>query len=165
MKRTYLLTALLATVLITAGCSERPTDSSQDQTAIRLDLNITSPEFVSQIATYRVIVTGPDMDSVVAPLTVIDGRYLEGVVEVPAGRNRRFAVQALDESGTVLYQGITITDVAAGVDIGETRGEGAAIVVALENACRREAGLDADEIDLARGNMRVGERTEDVPAG
>ncbi|MBI4720585.1 MAG: leucine-rich repeat domain-containing protein [Chitinivibrionia bacterium] len=117
MKRTYLLAALLAAMLITSGCSERLTDSSQNQTAVRLDLNITSPELAAQIASYRVVVTGPDMDSVIAPLTVVDGRYLEGVVEVPAGRNRRFAVQALDASGTVLYEGVTITDVAVGVDI------------------------------------------------
>ncbi|HOP07507.1 MAG TPA: hypothetical protein PLF13_09470 [candidate division Zixibacteria bacterium] len=116
MKKLYilpLLTMLALSALV--GCSSNPSSNTEPD-VVAIQLNVTSAEQAEAITSYRIVVTGPDMDSVIAPL-YRNGQYLEGYVDVPVGLNRRFAVQALDENGEVVLEGVTIMSVSIGVQL------------------------------------------------
>ncbi len=102
--------AVAALGLMFWSCSKSSL-THQPAPSISFAMQLTSSELADLITSYRVIVTAPDMDTIMAPLRLEQGRFLVGEVDVPMGLRRTFIVQALDEAGTVVYEGVVVTDV------------------------------------------------------
>jgi hypothetical protein len=116
-----MLVVLLACVVVAFpfGCSEKvvnePTPAFGNANIV---INIQrAPEDPEQlVSTYRLTVTAPDMDTVVAILNMVGGQYVVGEVEVPVGDRRRFVLEGLRglEIPIVLYRGETVANVRPG---------------------------------------------------
>ena len=102
-------------ILILSGCSQK-TINDDAAPSIALYMKVTEPALIESVTQFFLIVTGPGMDSIQTELTLSGGR-LEGEVDVPAGRKRKFEIRALDESGSVIYRGSATVDVEPGVTI------------------------------------------------
>jgi hypothetical protein len=79
-------------------------------------MKVTEPALIESVTQFLLIVTGPGMDSIQTELT-LSGGHLEGEVDVPAGRKRKFEVQARDQSNRLIYRGSTVVDVEPGQSI------------------------------------------------
>lgn len=107
----------LALVLTTLGCSDKTLNGANNTTSVSMSFKVTSPGMIDAVSQFRVIVTALDIDSPIdSPLT-LNGRYLEGIVEVPAGPDRLFTVTASDVEGVVLYQGDTTVTIDDNADV------------------------------------------------
>ncbi len=112
--RVCFLGIVLATAIL-SGCSQKSVNENSPP-SISLSMKVSSPALMEAVSRFSLFVTAPDMDTVRTELT-LNGRYLEGRVEVPAGRERKFDVRAYDEAGTLIYQGDTTVNVEPGVEI------------------------------------------------
>jgi len=102
-------------ILILSGCSQKAVNDNAAP-SIALHMKVTEPALIEQVSQFWLIVTGPGMDSIQTELT-LSGGHLEGEVDVPAGRKRKFEVQARDQSNRLIYRGSTVVDVEAGETI------------------------------------------------
>ena len=102
-------------ILILSGCSQKAVNDNAAP-SIALHMKVTEPALIESVSQFLLIVSGPGMETDTTELT-LNGRYLKGEVEVPAGRDRRFVVEALDETGRVIYRGSTTVDVEPGETI------------------------------------------------
>jgi len=66
---------------------------------------------INKLSQFQVSVTAADMDTTITAALELTGRYVEGAITVPAGENRRFLAQALDDTGRVIYEGSTTADI------------------------------------------------------
>lgn len=108
------LSVVLAIVIL-FGCSEKGVNEDTAP-SITLSMKITEPALIETIREFRLIVTAPDMKRIERSLT-LQGQYVVGEVRVPAGRERKFDVRALDETERTIYQGDTTLDIEAGTAI------------------------------------------------
>jgi Leucine-rich repeat (LRR) protein len=103
---------------IPLGCSEKvvndPTPDFGDANIV-IEIQLAPEDSEQLIGTYRLTVTAPDMDTVVADMTVIGGTYVVGAVEVPVGDRRRFVLEGIrgpaSGSPVVIYRGEATADV------------------------------------------------------
>jgi len=102
-------------ILILSGCSQKGVNDDAAP-SIALHMKVTEPALIEQVSQFWLIVTGPGMDSIQTELT-LSGGHLEGEVDVPAGRKRKFEVQARDQSNRLIYRGSTTVDVVPGETI------------------------------------------------
>jgi len=102
-------------ILILSGCSQKGINDDAAP-SIALHMKVTEPALIEQVSQFWLIVTGPGMDTVRTELT-LSGGHLEGEVDVPAGRKRKFEVQARDQSNRLIYRGSTTVDVEPGETI------------------------------------------------
>ncbi len=105
-------------ILILSGCSQKGINDDAAP-SIALHMKVTEPAFIELVSQFWLIVTGPGMDSIQTELT-LSGGHLEGEVDVPAGRKRKFEVQARqarDQSNQLIYRGSTTIDVEPGETI------------------------------------------------
>ncbi len=108
------LSVVVAT-LVLSGCSQKGiNDNTTPQ--IALHMKVTEPALIESVTQFLLIVSGPGMDSIRTDLVLSGGR-LEGEVDVPAGRKRKFEVRAFDESGQLIYLGSTVVDIEPGENI------------------------------------------------
>ena len=105
------LSVVLA-ILILSGCSQKAVNDNAAP-SIALHMKVTEPALIESVTEFLLIVTGPGMDSIKAELA-LSGGHLEGEVDVPAGRKRKFEVQARDQSNRLIYRGSTTVDVEPG---------------------------------------------------
>ncbi len=106
-----------AIVLTALGCSDKTLNGANSTTSVSMSFKVTSPGMIDLVSQFRVIVTAEDIRPPIdSPLT-LNGRYLEGVVEVPAGLDRLFTVMANDVEGKVLYQGDTTVTIDGNADV------------------------------------------------
>jgi len=108
------LSVVLA-ILTLSGCSQKGVNDDAAP-SIALHVKVTEPALIEQVSQFWLIVTGPGMDSIQTELT-LSGGHLEGEVDVPAGRKRKFEVQARDQSNRLIYRGSTTVDVVPGETI------------------------------------------------
>jgi len=107
--------------LFAFGCSEKTVNNGpgDDDVVIDLDLQAAPAESMVLVDTWLLTVTGPDMDTVVAELRLVDYRYVTGQIEVPVGEKRRFVLEGLMGSVVnaprVIYRGSTVAPVRPGV--------------------------------------------------
>ncbi len=107
----------LAFVLTALGCSDKTLNVTNETAAVSMSFKVTSPGMIDLVSQFRVIVTAEDIDPPIdSPLT-LNGRYLEGIVEVPVGLDRLFTVMANDVEGKVLYQGDTTVTIDGNADV------------------------------------------------
>jgi hypothetical protein len=102
-------------ILLLSGCSQKAVNDDATP-SIALSMKVTEPALIEQVSQFWLIVTGPGMDSIQTELT-LSGGQLEGEVDVPAGRKRKFEVQAHDQSNRLIYRGSTVVNVEAGQSI------------------------------------------------
>jgi len=108
------LFGIALTTLVLFSCSQKIVNDDVAP-SISLSMKVTEPALIELINQFQVIVTAPDMDSIVAPL-VLNGTIIEGKIDVPTGNNRKFVVQALDTVGLVIYAGSTVVNIESGVE-------------------------------------------------
>jgi hypothetical protein len=107
--------------LLVFGCSEKTVNNSsgEDDVVIDLDLQTAPAETMSLVSVWLLTVTGPDMDTVVAELRLVDSRYVTGQIEVPVGERRHFVLEGLMGSvvsaARVIYRGSTVAPVRPGM--------------------------------------------------
>jgi hypothetical protein len=110
---------LLAVGLIAffiGGCSQKSVNVDNTPTVL-LGMKVTEPGLLQFVDEFRLIVTGPGMARIETSLEYNDG-YLEGEIQVPAGKDRIFTVLALDApSQDTIYRGDDTLDIAAGAVI------------------------------------------------
>ncbi len=106
---------------IPMGCSEKVVnDPAPDFGEANLVIDIQrAPEDPERlIGVYRLTVTAPDMDTVIADMQVIDGQYVVGTVQVPIGDRRRFVLEFVQGPETaspiVFYRGEAVANVRPG---------------------------------------------------
>ncbi len=114
-----LVILLLSVVIaIPLGCSEKVVnepapDFGDANIVIEIERSPEAPEILNGV--YRLTVTAPDMDTLIADLTVVGGLYVVGAIQVPFGDRRRFVLEFIDnpesESPTVYYRGEAVSDV------------------------------------------------------
>jgi hypothetical protein len=121
MKRSILkvtqLIALSALVLLVSACSEKGLNGGDSTTSVSMSFKVTSPGMIDLVSQFRVIVTADDFETPIESPLTLNGRYLEGIVEVPAGPDRLFTVMANDVEGKVLYQGDTTLTIDGNADV------------------------------------------------
>jgi hypothetical protein len=108
------LSVVLAIVIL-FGCSEKGVNENSAP-SITLSMKITEPALMEMVSQFRLTVTGPDMRRIDTRLA-LEGCYVVGEVRVPAGRERKFDVRALDETDRPIYQGDTTLDIEVGTEI------------------------------------------------
>jgi len=101
--RVCFLGIVLATAIL-SGCSQKSVNENSPP-SISLSMKVSSPALMEAVSRFSLFVTAPDMDTVRTELT-LNGRYLEGRVEVPAGRGNlmsgRMTKQALSSTRATL---------------------------------------------------------------
>jgi len=66
---------------------------------------------ISQLSLFRLTVEGIGIfNPIIDTLTLID-RKLEGTIVIPAGPDRKFTIEGIDDFGAVIYRGRIITDI------------------------------------------------------
>lgn len=115
MMRPFVLLASL--LLAPFGCAEisAPDANSEEPTpsGVGITLNLAGAPEITQV---RVEVTAPDLAApITAGLPIVDG-VARGTVRVPAGPQRTFLLQALDQLDIVRYEGSATVDVVQGVN-------------------------------------------------
>ncbi len=90
-----------------------PSASGKTSTADRAKSHASAPTQIAAIAVNVADANGTQLTS--TRVAVSPGQEVTLTLEVPAGRARIFTVQALDETGTVLFQGQVSADLTAGV--------------------------------------------------
>lgn len=130
MSHKYSAFAVLMMIFFLAACSSG--GGNQSQGTARVGLTIHVPAAVEKISTPNREKSSAPAPAPIAAIgvSVVDaeGRLLTSTrvavspgqevtitLEVPAGRARTFTVQAIDETGTVLFQGQASADLTAGV--------------------------------------------------
>ncbi len=106
---------ILLLIALLGGCSRHAVDSETPAT-VALKMSFTESSLVQNISIFQLIVTAADMDSLIVPLR-LQGGFLTGEVEVPAGTRRKFDLRAYEKSGRLIYQGDAVTDVGPGQTI------------------------------------------------
>ncbi len=108
---------LLVLAVISAGCSEKITDTTGQEAELKIKASPGASVNLRQVARFTLTVTGPGLvRPIVTPLLFENG-YLTGTVLVPAGPGRSFLIEAFDETGRVIYSGRTVTDVTPDVTV------------------------------------------------
>ena len=107
--------ALAAVMLLVVwGCADRTISGRSGKPGeITIAPKIAEPGLITEVASFRLTVSAPDLDTIEEWLD-FDGCYITGRVEVPSGLNREFLLEALDSRGmpgAVVYQGWTVADV------------------------------------------------------
>jgi len=102
-------------ILTLSGCSQKGVNDDAAP-SIALHMKVTEPALIESVTQFLLIVSGPGMETIETELA-LSGGHLEGEVDVPAGRKRKFEVRALDESGRVIYRGSATVDVVPGETI------------------------------------------------
>ena len=95
--RLALLPALAVVVMLAliSGCTDRPTGSKTDNNNVAITAKVTTPDLLQYIGQLRLTVSASDMDTIVTFLELIDQHAFEGSVNVPAGADRKFTLEAL----------------------------------------------------------------------
>jgi hypothetical protein len=95
--RLALLPALAVVVMLAliSGCTDRPTGSKTDNNNVAIIAKVTTPDLLQYIGQLRLTVSASDMDTIVTFLELIDQHAFEGSVNVPAGADRKFTLEAL----------------------------------------------------------------------
>jgi hypothetical protein len=119
--RLIVLVGCCLLALIAFGCSEKTVNNGpgDDDVVIDLDLQAAPAESMALVDIWLLTVSGPDMDTVVAELRLVDFRYVTGQIEVPVGEKRRFVLEGLMgnvvSAARVIYRGSTVAPVRPGV--------------------------------------------------
>ena len=121
----YVVSAVLLVAALIVGCSERTVGPDGDEGLV-LKTRFTSSQFLAQIEWVRLTVYGPDMDTIVVssiePIgsegestdsIAFDGQRIFVRVDVPAGRDRVFILEAFDAS-SVLYRAVRVATILPG---------------------------------------------------
>ena len=107
---------LLFTSLAFFSCSEKITSAGEQEIDLRIDFS--NGNLDSAIATTFILtITGPGIADPIKETLVYSNGFLTGTVKVPAGPKRRFRIDALDDSGLLIYSGETVADVASGTEV------------------------------------------------
>jgi len=107
--------------LVVFGCSEKTVNNSSgnEDVIIDLDMQAAPAETMSLVRVWLLTVTGPDMDTLVAELRLVDSRYVTGQIEVPVGERRHFVLEGLKDNvvsaARVIYRGSTVAPVRPGM--------------------------------------------------
>ncbi len=122
--RLVLLPALAVVVMLAliSGCTDRPTGSEIDNNNVAITAKVTDPGLLEYIGQLRLTVSASDMDTIVTYLELIDQHAFEGSVNVPAGADRKFTLEALagpapaylslsPEQEIVIYRGESVAAV------------------------------------------------------
>ncbi len=122
--RLALLPALAVVVMLAliSGCTDRPTGSKTDNNNVAITAKVTTPDLLEYIGQLRLTVSASDMDTIVTFLELIDQHAFEGSVNVPAGADRKFTLEALagpapaylslsPEQEIVIYRGESVAAV------------------------------------------------------
>jgi formylglycine-generating enzyme required for sulfatase activity len=108
---------LIVTILtVCIGCGRndvRPT-SSQGVEALSVEIPL-GKVAVDVVSHAELVVSGPDMETVIAQLSIIDG-LLTGSVVVPVGLRRLFEINAYDSNDNLTYSGKALADVVSGTN-------------------------------------------------
>jgi len=123
MKRLLFMVGVLALLAINIYCGGNSSTNPWGITTVRINLGETrtaSPEqggilkqtsvVPSNVAAIRFTISAPDMVTIQKVVTVAGRTTIIETFEVPSGLNRLFVVEALDESGNILYRGETIVN-------------------------------------------------------
>ena len=114
MKKIILLILLLVLMMVKINCGGGGGDSppsSSGTTTVEIMVGETGKtsqqtELIpSNVTSLRITVTAADMETLQKELSVVAGSMVIVSLEVPNGLNRRFLVEAVDQSGNVLYRG------------------------------------------------------------
>jgi len=107
--------------LLAFGCSEKMVNNGpgDDDVVIDLDLQAAPAESMALVDIWILTVSGPDMDTIITELRLVDYRYVTGQIEVPVGEKRRFVLEGLMgnvvNAARVIYRGSTVAPVRPGV--------------------------------------------------
>ncbi len=117
MKRYVVLVLMvLAATLIFNGCAEKITGEGH-LVKIQAMTEFSAPGKISEISEFRVRIYLPgEEEPLEFPLELV-GSYLMGEITVPAGPERTFVVEAMDNDFIVMYSGVVTVDVIAGEDV------------------------------------------------
>lgn len=95
-----------------------PTNSNPPSDGSSINLYFPKPaDLAHLIITARVVISAPDMDTIVADLTVTNTAVTGTVENIPAGLNRHFEIFVYGETGELTYYGHAYSDVPAGLTI------------------------------------------------
>lgn len=112
----FLLVSICLMLLPT--CSEKIIyDDSGDNMAMAISTKLSSGMESSALALFLLTITGPDIIRPIIDTMVIENHYLIARVEVPAGKNRLFKIEAFDDAGNLIYVGTTQADVIRDVKL------------------------------------------------
>jgi len=107
--------------LFAFGCSEKTVSNGpgDDDVVIDLDLQAVPSESMALVDIWLLTVTGPDMDTIITELRLIDYQYVTGQIEVPIGERRHFVLEGLMgnvvNAARVVYRGSTVAPVRPGM--------------------------------------------------
>ncbi|HHI03731.1 MAG TPA: hypothetical protein ENL22_09450 [candidate division Zixibacteria bacterium] len=94
------------------GCSEKiVNESAKSNVTISMSAKVSGFEMSELVTSFTLTVEAEDFTApIVVPLT-LEGAFLVGQAEIPAGEDRHFTVGAYDIEGNLIYQGDTYADV------------------------------------------------------
>lgn len=114
MKKKLILTSTLAVLLMViwlTGCSEKIVNENGGPVNVAIKTDFPTSTGAQAIEIFTLTVEAEDIPvPITATLTFQDG-YLTGTIEVPAGRKRKFTLEAMDRNLTVIYRGSQVLDI------------------------------------------------------
>jgi len=109
-----LLGCVTLAALVLFGCSHNSVDSDTHGTSsVNMNLKLSTHALIDLVETFIVTVTADDMDTTIIETLERQGRYVVGTVEVPAGRDRIFVIEAIDDQERTFYRSVDTLDVEA----------------------------------------------------
>ena len=104
---------LILTALLVTACSSTPDSPSADQNVV-VKVAFKQAGFNSHVTKIVLKVNGAGFAEITEEAQLVDG---QAVIElaVPFGSSRFFEMLALDDEGTIFYQGSNLADVVAGI--------------------------------------------------
>ncbi|MFQ5607257.1 MAG: hypothetical protein ACE5GA_04870, partial [Candidatus Zixiibacteriota bacterium] len=119
--RRALIGGIALGLLLSAGCQEKILNTpAPEPIQVHLSPLFSSPALNAIVTTWKLTITGDDMEPVVADLEWVDGFVVGEVVNIPAGEDREFTLEGFDAEGNLIYSGVTVATVVSGaiVDVG-----------------------------------------------
>ncbi len=113
---TTIILLLLLLAIVTA-CSEKIISSEDQGIDLQIQSSVGAWMEVTQATTFILTVTGTGITPPLTTELVYHNGFLVGNINVPAGPERLFVIQAFDEEGLLIYSGRTIADVVGGEEL------------------------------------------------
>jgi len=115
MMRRMLTPTLLALTVLLATCGrDRPTEAPLTRRTGRMKVCLTLPKAaVADVVRVEAVVEGTDFAPIRQELIIMGDKAVGTIENIPAGKNRRFTLNAYDSEGNLLYTGSAISDVIA----------------------------------------------------
>jgi len=121
-RKTTCLLTLIVIMLLAWGCSDKLVDNNSNPVAVKLETSIAAGELADVVSLFRLTVTGPDMEPIIAVQTY-DGGPLVFELDIPAGRGRVFLLEGIHVSDTgerVIYAASAVADIEPDVAVNLT---------------------------------------------